>query len=184
VYTVHFLYGNGTARDARGSWRDRGMGVLSDLGSHLLDLVIFLFGPEMRDFEVWAANAFENDSYDHILFGIKGKPSLQLEATMLSWRNSFSLNIIGELGSAHIDGLCKWGPSTFIVRERRLPSGKPDEERSIVEMADPTWELEYEYFKKRCQALRANLDSDRWINSALQAVALQAAALQGERTRL
>ena len=40
-----FFYGNGTARDVRNSpWRDQGFGVLPDLGSHLLDMVLFLFG--------------------------------------------------------------------------------------------------------------------------------------------
>ena len=30
---------------------------------------------------------------------------------LFSWRNTFGLDVIGELGSAHIDCLCKWGPA-------------------------------------------------------------------------
>src|SRR5438552_1332571 len=46
LYLVRMFYGNGTARDVRNSpWRDQGLGVVSDLGSHLLDTVLFLFGP-------------------------------------------------------------------------------------------------------------------------------------------
>src|SRR3546814_7291437 len=38
IYSVRMFYGNGTARLVRDSaWRDRGAGVLPDLGSHLLD---------------------------------------------------------------------------------------------------------------------------------------------------
>src|SRR3546814_15869401 len=37
IYSVRMFYGNGTARLVRDSpWRDRGAGVLPDLGPHLL----------------------------------------------------------------------------------------------------------------------------------------------------
>src|SRR5262249_14495758 len=43
IYLARFFYGNGTAREVqRSSWRDQGAGVLTDLGSHLLDLTLFL----------------------------------------------------------------------------------------------------------------------------------------------
>ncbi len=29
----------------------------------------------------------------------------------------FSLNIIGEMGSINMDGLCKWGPSILKIRK-------------------------------------------------------------------
>ena len=45
IYLCRMFYGNGTARDVRNSpWRDRGAGVLPDLGSHLLDTALFWFG--------------------------------------------------------------------------------------------------------------------------------------------
>ena len=45
VYFARFFYGNGTALEVKHSeWRDRGLGVLPDLGSHLLDMTLFLFG--------------------------------------------------------------------------------------------------------------------------------------------
>lgn len=46
IFLARIFYGNGTARDVRNSpWRDNDLGVVSDLGSHLLDLAHFLFGP-------------------------------------------------------------------------------------------------------------------------------------------
>ena len=58
VYQARFFYGNGTARDVRASaWRDSGLGVIPDLASHLIDLVLFLFGPPERPAEVWAHSA-------------------------------------------------------------------------------------------------------------------------------
>ena len=42
IYTVSLSYGNGTAALVRASpWRDTGLGVIADLGSHLLDMVDF-----------------------------------------------------------------------------------------------------------------------------------------------
>ena len=64
------------------------------------------------------------------------------------WKNSFNLDVIGEKGSAHINGLCKWGPSTLEIRKRKLPSGKPKIKIKKIKMKDPTWKLEHIFFEK------------------------------------
>ena len=169
IYNARFFYGNGTARDARNSpWRDQGAGVLPDLGSHLLDTVLFLFGPVKGDCRAWRADRFENRAFDRFLFGFHGPLPIDCEMTMLSWRNTFHADVYGELGSAHISCLCKWGPSTLTVRRRVFPSGRPDEEASTLVCSDPTWALEYEHFKSLCQAPSTNLQNDIWIQSKLQ----------------
>ena len=56
------------------------------------------------------------------------QPRLELEMTLLSWRNHFTCDVLAENGAAHIRSLCKWGPSTFTHRTRVLPSGRPPEE--------------------------------------------------------
>jgi len=173
VYLTKMFYGNGTARDTRGSWRDKGMAVVADLGSHLLDITLFLFGPDDRSFRAWTLNAFENFAYDHAHFGADGTPLIDMEITYLSWRNSFSIDVYAERGTAHIDGLCKWGPSTLTVRDRVLPSGKPDEDRRVLECADPTWAAEYRHFVQLCSVGGSNIANDIWINDALSAVTLQ-----------
>jgi scyllo-inositol 2-dehydrogenase (NADP+) len=169
IYSARFFYGNGTARDARNSpWRDQGLGVLPDLGSHLLDTILFLFGPVEGCCRPWRADRFENRSYDRLLFGFHGPLPIDCEMTMLSWRNTFHADVYGELGSAHIYCLCKWGPSTLTVRERVLPSGRPDEQANTLVCADPTWALEYAHFKGLCQAPSTNVGNDIWIQSKLQ----------------
>src|SRR5262249_34880536 len=129
IYLCRMLYGNGTARQVRDSpWRDRGAGVLADLGSHLLDTALFWFGGLDGPFDVWSANRFENRALDHVLFGVRGPVRLELEVTLLSWRNHFTADVYAERGSAHIASLCKWGPATFTLRHRVLPSGRPADE--------------------------------------------------------
>ena len=172
LYAVRFFYGNGTARDVRDSrWRDEGLGVLSDLGSHLLDWTAFLFGRRESEVQVWACQRFENRAPDHVRFGFAGRPALDFEVSLLSWRNSLRADVIGELGSAHIDGLCKWGSSVFTLRKRVLPSGRPDEEAQTLVCADPTWQEEYDHFKALCRRPETNIDTDIWINSVLQVAA-------------
>lgn len=152
IYLCRMFYGNGTARDVRNSpWRDRGAGVLPDLGSHLLDTALFWFGQIDAPFAVWSAARFENRAYDHLIFGARGAPVLEMAITLVSWRNHFTADVYGERGSAHIESLCKWGPSIFVRRTRVLPSGRPPEEAITLVQADPTWATEYEHFKWLCE---------------------------------
>ncbi len=176
VYTLRMFYGNGTARLVRDSaWRDEGAGVLPDLGSHLLDTLLFWIGAPDASFAVRAANRFENRAFDHVILGSEGEISIQLEMTLLSWRNHFTCDVLAEKGSAHIESLCKWGPTTFRHRTRVLPSGRPGEEEETLEQADPTWALEYDHFKSLCaEGGPSNLDNDLWINGELNRLVTQA----------
>jgi scyllo-inositol 2-dehydrogenase (NADP+) len=172
VYLAKFFYGNGTARDVRNSaWRDKGMGVFPDLGSHLLDWTLFLFGKPSVGAEVWRDSKFENRASDYFHFGFRGSsPELDFEVTLLSWRNTFRCDVFAENGSAHIDCLCKWGPSTFTLRRRVLPSGRPGEESEVLKCSDPTWKTEYEHFLGLCREPSTNIDNDIWINGIFNAV--------------
>jgi scyllo-inositol 2-dehydrogenase (NADP+) len=173
IYTVRLFYGNGTARDVRNSpWRDQGCGVLPDLGSHLLDTILYWFGPIDGACRTWRADRFENRGYDRFAFGFHGPLQVDCEMSLLSWRNTFSADIYGEKGSAHISCLCKWGPSTFTLRGRVLPSGRPEEQSATLVCADPTWADEYRHFRGLCQTpaenQAGNLDNDIWIQNKLR----------------
>lgn len=170
IYSCRLFYGNGTARLVRNSkWRDKNLGVLSDLGSHLIDLCNFWFNDFRKNYKIISINKFENKSADHVVISSeKTKPRIEMEMTLCMWRNSFSCDIIGEKGSAHIDSLCKWGPSTFIKRKRVYPSGKPKENKIILRMSDPTWSKEYKYFKKNIYSKKkTDLSGDLYIYNQL-----------------
>lgn len=182
IYSVRMFYGNGTARLVRNSdWRDQGAGVLPDLGSHLLDTALFWFGNPGNGFKIHSANCFENRSYDHVAFGKNGDMVLQFEVTLLSWQNHFYADVIAENGSAHISSLCKWGPSTFCERDRKLPSGRPDEMSVTLVQPDPTWADEYEHFKNLCKSGQNNIQNDIWVNATLQNLASDLTQSAGSR---
>lgn len=177
IYSCRMFYGNGTARLVRDSaWRDQGAGVLPDLGSHLLDTCRFWFGALAGDFRLAAANRFENAAPDHVVLANEASsPRIELEMTLLMWRNHFTCDILAEGGSAHLESLCKWGPSTFTVRTRMLPSGRPPEEAVTLVQDDPTWALEYDHFKALVAAGQpADLSTDRWLQATLGRLSAEA----------
>jgi scyllo-inositol 2-dehydrogenase (NADP+) len=166
LYSCRIFYGNGTARLVRESaWRDKGSGVLFDLGSHLLDMTSYWFGDIKGKFKILSVNAFENRSADHAVLLIQeNSPRIELEMTLLSWKNHFSCDLFGEHGSAHIKSLSKWDSSDFSIHWRILPSGKPAEETIMFPQGDPTWQLEYDHFKSLClREHPTELSHDLWI---------------------
>lgn len=170
IYRCRMFYGNGTARLVRESaWRDLGAGVWPDLGSHLLDTARFWFGDIGDDFKVVSASRFENRAPDHVVVGAESSsPKFEFEMTLLSWRNHFTCDVFAENGTAHIESLCKWGPTTFTHRTRVLPSGRPSEEAVTLVQEDPTWALEYRHFKQLVAArIPTDLSNDRWLLRAL-----------------
>ncbi|MGE3624610.1 MAG: Gfo/Idh/MocA family protein, partial [Bdellovibrionales bacterium] len=170
IYSCRMFYGNGTARLVRESpWRDKGLGIIKDLGSHLVDTCRFWFPGTTFDFRLNYSNNFENLSPDHAILTHAGdKFHVELEMTMLMWKNHFTCDILAEKGSAHISSLCKWGPTKFSLRHRLLPSGKPREESVVLEQPDPTWAEEYKCFVDLCRSgAKTRLDHDRWIQETL-----------------
>ena len=170
IYYCHIFYGNGTARLVKNNkWRDKGLGIIQDLGPHLMDTVKFWFN-EKLSFKTIFKNKFENRSPDHaILFSKKNKFFVKLEMSMCMWKNTLRCDIIGSKGSIHLDSLCKWGPSTLRILKRKLPSGYPQEKKIIIKKKDPTWKLEHNHFFKLIKLKKKNnLNKDMWINKSLR----------------
>jgi predicted dehydrogenase len=170
IYSCRMFYGNGTARLVRESaWRDTGAGVLPDLGSHLLDTCRFWFGDITSDFSLVSAHNFENKSPDHVVIASEQSlPRIELEMTMLMWKNHFTCDVLAEKGSAHIESLCKWDTTIFTHRTRVLPSGRPPEEKVPLKQPDPTWDLEYAHFKQLVEGgATTDLSTDLWLHNTL-----------------
>jgi len=173
VYRISIYYGNGTARLVReSSWRDRGTGVLHDLGSHALDVVAQWSTRPADDYSAVSLTAYENRAPDHAVFHAVGhSPHVFAELSLLSWRNHFRAEVIGESGSLHIDGLAKWGDSYLTWRRRVLPAGRPDEETWRIPSGDPTWQAEYEHFSVLCMNhVSTDLSRDIHIHEALKRI--------------
>jgi predicted dehydrogenase len=170
-YYGRLVYGNGTVGNMVGTWRDQGLGVLEDLGSHLLDLSAFLLGRPEGPFRAWSLERHEaSSSFDHcVLASDSGR--LVLEVSFLAWKNAFAIDLFGQRGSLHLAGLPKWGPTTLIARERVLPSGVPIEEAETVPAGeDLTWARDIAYFESLTGTGKTTVDNDWWISETLQRV--------------
>lgn len=172
IYYVNFFYGNGTAKLIKNDrYKDTGKGIIEDLGSHIIDLCLFLFKNKKIYFKSVLKNKFENKSNDYSIFIHNEKNfHIKSELSYCMWKNNFNCNIIGSKGSIHMNGLCKWGPSELIIRKRKFPAGVPLEKKNILRIQDPTWKKEYLFFKeliKDKKKLLSNLAKDRKITQKL-----------------
>jgi len=169
VYYCKLFYGNGTALDVKkSSWRINTSGVLTDLGSHLFDMFLYWFNDLPKDFKIISQRSFEAKTIDYASIYSEKMFPLFIEMSYVCWKNNFTCDIFFEKGSAHLESLCKWGPSSFTVRKRKYPSGKPDEEMSTFVMSDPTWINEFLHFNKLCKTSKSNIENDIKINESLQ----------------
>ena len=57
IYKCKIFYGNGTSMLVKKSkWRDKGLGVVTDIGSHLLDLCLYWFGKKIKLLKIMELN--------------------------------------------------------------------------------------------------------------------------------
>ena len=169
LYKCRMFYGNGTSLLVKKSkWRDKGTGVLTDIGSHLLDLCLFWFGEKIKVLKVIEINKFENKASDHVIIALEiNKIKIELEMTLCMWKNTFLCDVIASRGSAHLNSLCKWGRNSFCYRKRRFPSGQPHEKIISFKQTDPTWKAEYLFFKNLIKnKIKTSLRKDLILNKS------------------
>lgn len=169
IYYCSIFYGNGTAKLVKQSlWRDKGSGVINDLGTHLVDIINFWFKKKIS-YKIVTRNNFENNSPDHaMLVSRTNYPLIKLEMSMCRWKNNLDCEIIGSKGSLIMKSLCKWGPSILIIQKRVFPSGTPKEKVIKIIKKDPTWSLEHKHFEKLIKFKKKNdLQKDIYISKAL-----------------
>lgn len=172
IYLINGIYGNGTARDIRNSiWKDTKKGIIYDLGSHLIDILIYLIDIKDTKFYTNKNLSFENKYEDYYEIACNFKNIyINLETSYLSWKNKFNINIYGSKGSMHLSGLCKWGESSIEIHRRKLPSGKPKIIKKIYNQEDPTWIKELNFFKKALKNKKNFIERDILLSKLIDKV--------------
>ena len=168
IYKCRMFYGNGTSILVKKSkWRDKGKGVLTDIGSHLIDICFYWFGSKINSLKILELNRFENKAPDHAIISFKIKKiKFELEMTLCMWKNTFTCDVLASKGSAHLNSLCKWGQNSLIHRKRKYPSGLPYEKKYSFKKGDPTWKSEFLYFKNLIKRnSKTDFEKDRLINN-------------------
>jgi predicted dehydrogenase len=170
VYRARMFYGNGTAGNIAGTWRDSRFGVLEDMASHLIDLAGFLFERFGAEFQIWDRRGYEVKGIDHCLLATVDR-SIVIECSFLSWRNRWRLEVTGERGALEMDGLTKWGESRLVLLRRQFPSGPPEESCEIAHGPDPTWAADLAHFEEAATSGVTSCDNDLWISRTIMAAA-------------
>jgi len=176
LYRVRMFYGNGSAGNIVGTWRDSPLGILEDMASHLIDLTGFVFGRFGSEFRVWERRRYELKGFDHCLLATADR-AVTIECSFLSWKNRWRIEALGEEGALEMNGLTKWGRSELVILRRRRPSGVPDESREMAHGPDPTWAADIRHFEALATAGVNSGENDLWLSRAVQAAA--AAPLEG-----
>jgi predicted dehydrogenase len=166
LYHARLVYGNGTVQNWLGTWRESGHGVLEEVGCHLIDLTDFLFGYEGTRYLMWEASKIESQVFDHCIFATADR-KIVLECATTMWKNTFAVDVYGQSGSLHLDGLCKWGPSELLIRQRVFPSGVPVEAREVVDQPDDTWQKDFDEFERWVRERQTSCISDLRISQSL-----------------
>jgi predicted dehydrogenase len=166
VYRVRMFYGNGTAGNLAGTWRDSTLGVLEDMASHLVDLAGFVFGRFGCEFRVWERRGHELKGPDHCILATADR-SLVIEVSFLSWKNRWRIEVVGERGALEMDGLTKWGTSELRLLRRKFPSGAPEETVESASGPDPTWAADIAHFEAMAAAGQTSRENDLWISRTL-----------------
>lgn len=165
IYFAQFTYGNGTVNNIKETWRDEGLGVLEDLGCHLIDLARFLFQCDI-EYKAIALHNYEATGIDHCSFSSTDN-NLIFQCSYLMWKNTFTIDVFGHDGSIHLNGLNKWGGASLLLRERIFPCGIPIEKKETSSGTDNTWEADINHFENMVARKENSFENDIMITNAI-----------------
>jgi predicted dehydrogenase len=147
-------YGHGGRPGYEHEWRGNpelaGGGELTDQGVHITDLIHWFAGLPDEAFAylqtaIWAIAPLEDNGFG--LFRFPNGAVASFHTSWTQWKNLFSFEIYGQLGSLTIDGLGKsYGVERLTIAHRKPEGGVPDVEELVFDQPDASWELEWQDF--------------------------------------
>jgi predicted dehydrogenase len=150
---VRARYGHGGRPGYDREWRSdpvlSGGGELIDQGPHLIDLSRWFLG-EFSDIQGFAHTYFWDMPVDDNGFMILKTPAKRaafLHVSCTEWKNTFSMEIYGQIGKLEISGLGGSYGVERLTHYRMLPEmGPPETLAWEYPMADNSWAIEIEEF--------------------------------------
>lgn len=173
LYHARFVYSFGNIKERIGTWRETEFGVLEEIVPHQLDFAMSFFGYRGDDFKTLIARKVESEIFDHWMIATKDNKVI-IECGAVTWKNVFSIDIYGELGSIHLNGLRKWNGGELVVRKRVFPTGVPKEKLSFDKGPDITWQKDFQYFERQILKDKSSLESDLQMSKAIDTICKEA----------
>jgi len=154
IVAIRARYGHGSRPGCETEWRAdpelAGGGELTDQGVHVADLIHAVAGMPRDAFAflqtaVWRIAPLEDNAFG--LFRFADGAVAQLHVSMTQWKNLFSFEVYGELGSVTVEGLGgSYGTERLVVAHRNMNGGVPAMEEEEYPGEDVSWREEWEDF--------------------------------------
>lgn len=173
LYHARFIYSFGNIKERIGTWRETLFGVMEEIAPHPIDLIRWFWGYKGSKFKLISARKVESKIFDHWIFATTDE-KIFIETNAITWKNVFSIDIYGESGSIHMNGLNKWGKSELIVRKRILPAGIPKEKSIKTSGPDKSWISDFKYFEKLVRNGKSSLENDLETSIAIRNLSKEA----------
>ncbi len=155
IIHIRARYGHGGRPGYEKEWRGNremaGGGELTDQGVHIIDLIHWFMKAEPNSAygclqtAVWPLGDLEDNGF--ALLRWQDGRIASFHTAWTQWKNLFSFEVFGTLGSLVIEGLGRsYGTETLTQAIRRPEGGVPDMETLSYEGADESWDLEWQDF--------------------------------------
>ncbi len=154
ILFIRGRYGHGGRPGYETEWRchpqTAGGGELLDQGIHLITLARWFLGEfdqvaGMTTTKFWPIAPMEENAF--ALLRTRQGQVVSLHASWTQWKNLFSWEIYGTLGSLTVEGLGgSYGTERLIQSRRRPESGPPEETQEFFSGPDLSWNLEWQEF--------------------------------------
>ncbi|MBI3555556.1 MAG: Gfo/Idh/MocA family oxidoreductase [Deltaproteobacteria bacterium] len=141
-------YGHGGRLGMEKEWRMNaqlsGGGELLDQGVHLLDLTHSFFGPLPLQSSFVTTSYWDTQVDDNAVLTLAGEKTwATFHVSCSEWKNTFSLELYGRAGKAHISGLGGSYGKERLTYYKMLPQlGPPEAEVFDFDAADRSWQLD------------------------------------------
>ncbi len=161
---IRARYGHGGRTGYEKEWRcqadQSGGGELVDQGIHLIDLARWFLGDFDNVFGwtstgFWPISPLEDNAFLLLRNGRGQIASLHVSWTQ--WKNLFSFEVYGKIGSLTIEGLGgSYGVERLIWASRHSSgSGAPEEREEVFPGQDTSWQTEWNHFLTDIQSGRS-----------------------------
>jgi len=192
-YFARCVYGHGGRPGYEKEWRASkdvcGGGELLDQGVHVVDLFRWFMGDFDEAFGYTPTYFWDMEVEDNgfAFFRTEKGQTASMHTSWTQWKNRFTFEIFGEAGYLIISGLGgSYGKETLTVGKRPMDKsrvayvgGVPEEETTIFDGPDLSWDLEWKEFTSAIREGREPLGSGKdglEANRMIEAVYESAAA--------
>lgn len=153
LYRLRLAMGHGGRPGMETEWKVKrsraGGGAIIDPGIHLIDLALYLAGPETLQHVAMSRRFWETDIEDNCAMALRAESGadVNLEVSLTAWKNFFVIEAYGSDGMAILNGRAgNYGTQKLEYVNRWFWNGDDRRVTKDLGLDDPSFELETRAF--------------------------------------